>query len=218
MPYDVAAGSGGQVFVSGGGSGWTDVIVVDTEAGIVQARWGGVWARSLIALTPDRSRLITSKQGVTPGRMEALPLPEPITDKPQAYAAPADAKVGGPFVVTPDGRFVLCQTGTVLRLAGTRVETCSRSPTSARSWPRPSTPTAARRTSSARTALEVFSYPEFKSRTGHRTGMAAYGAALDAKAGRLYVAGIPLAGLRDRPRDKAIGDIMVFDVRDLTAT
>src|SRR5205823_383858 len=52
-PYELAAGPNGRVFVSGDGNGWTDVTVVDTEAGTVTARWGGVWGRSFLALTPD---------------------------------------------------------------------------------------------------------------------------------------------------------------------
>jgi hypothetical protein len=63
--------------------------------------------------------------------------------------------------------------------------------------------------------LDVLTYPEFQRRSTHRTGVAAYGLALDPKAGRLYVAGIPLAALRDRPRAKGVGDVLAFDVREV---
>ena len=158
VPYDVVAGPGGQVFVSGGGSGWTDVIVVDTEPAIVSARWGGVGA----VAHRTHSGPLTAYHvdaGCDAGAPEALPLPEPITDKPQAYAAPADARLGGPFVVTPDGRFVLCQMGRYSGSPARGSKTCSRLPMSARSWPRPSTLTSARRTFSARTRLGRFMYP-----------------------------------------------------------
>jgi hypothetical protein len=40
---------------------------------------------------------------------------------------------------------------------------------------------------------------------------------LDGQAGRLYVAGIPLAALGGRSRTKAMGDLMAFDVRESAA-
>jgi hypothetical protein len=218
VPYDVAAGPNGRVFVSGGGAGWTDVMVVDTDAGTVPARWGGVWARSLIALTPDGSRLLTATQGVTPGRVEALPIPEPLTDKPDAYAAPATAKVGGPVTVTPDGRHLLCHTGAVLRLAATRAEDLQ--PVAdvgpflaAAADPDRGTAYLLREDGT----LDVLSYPNTKPLTSHRTGIAAYGMALDAKAGRLYVAGIPLASLGGRSRARGVGDVLAFDVSGAAA-
>jgi mono/diheme cytochrome c family protein len=215
-PYDVAAGSNERVFVSGGGTGWTDVTVVDATAGSVRARWGGVWSRSFITLTPDVSRLLVSTQGVTPGRLESLPLPEPLADKPDAYPAPAYAKVGGPFVATPDGRHLLCHTGTVVRLAGRRSEDLQPAADVG-----PFLAVAA--DAGHGTAyllredgtLDVLSYPDFTPQASYRVGIAAFGATLDAKAGRLYIAGIPLAALRDRQRAKAVGDVLVFDVRTL---
>jgi DNA-binding beta-propeller fold protein YncE len=218
VPYDVAAGPSGRAFVSGSGGGWADVTVVDADAGTVAARWGGVWGRSLVALTPDGSRLITSTQGVTPGRVEALPLPEPITDKPDTYAAPVGATVGGPFVVTPDGRHLLCHSGTVLRLSTSRADDLQLIADvgpflAAAADPERGTAYLFREDGT----MDVLAYPDFKPRTSHRTGVAAYGATLDAKAGRLYVAGIPLAALRDRPRAKGVGDVFVFEIRELTA-
>jgi hypothetical protein len=217
-PFDVAAGANGRVFVSGGGSGWTEITVVDAEAATLPARWGGVWARSFVALTSDGSRLLTSTQRVTPGRVEALPMPEPFADKPDAYAAPAEVKVGGPFVVTSDGQYMICSTGTVLRLATKRSEDLQ--PVAdiglfqaAAADPEHGSAFVLREDGT----LDVLTYPEFKPRSSRRTGIAGYGMALDAQAGRLYVAGIPLAALRDRQRAKAIGDVMIFDVRELQA-
>jgi WD40 repeat protein len=217
-PFDLAAGPNGRVFVSGGGHGWSNVLVVDADAGTVPTHWGGVWARSFIALTPDGSRLISSTQGVTPGKIEARPLPEPITDKPEVYPAPPEANVGGPFVVTPDGRYLFCQTGAVLRLTPTRSDDLQPAANVG-----PFLAAAADADHGVAYllrddgTLDLLSYPDLKQRSSHRTGVAAYGAALDTKAGRLYVAGIPLAALRDRPRAKGVGDLVVFDVRSLAA-
>lgn len=217
-PYDVAALSLNRIYVSGGGTGWTDVTVIDGENGSVLARWGGVWARSLIALTQDGSRLLTSTQGVTPGRIEALPIPEPLSEKPNAYSAPASSRVGGQFVVTPDDRYLLCQTGTVLRLASTQEHDlqphADLGPFIAAALdPKNALAFLLREDST----LDVLSYPEMKLRSTYQTGMAASGMVFDPNQGKLCVTGIPLTALRDRPRAKAIGDVLVFDLRELVS-
>jgi WD40 repeat protein len=213
VPYDLAAGANGVVYVSGGGTGWTDVSVVDAEHGRTLARWGGVWARSLLALTPDGTRLLTSTQGVTPGRVEALPIPEPITDRPTAAAAPAESRVGGSITITPDGRFALCQTGTVLRLSPARSDDLQ---PAADVGPFVAAAVDRDRGTALVLAddgtLTAYRYPAFKPRATDRLGVAAFGAVLDARSGRLYVAGIPLAALRDRPRARGLGDVLVFDL------
>jgi WD40 repeat protein/mono/diheme cytochrome c family protein len=212
-PYDLAPGPDGVAYLSGGGTGWADITVVDVKQGSVRARWGGAWARSLLTATPDGARLLVATQGVTPGRVEAWPIPEPITEKPVARVVPQEAPVRGPVTVTPDGHFALCPTGAVLRLAPTSDDDL-----------RPSAdlgPFLAAAGDVERGAVFVFrddgaldrlSYSEFKPQASYRTGVIAFGAALDAKTGRLYVAGIPLAALRDRPRARALGDVLVFDV------
>jgi hypothetical protein len=215
-PFDLAAGANGRVFASGAGTGWSEIAVLDAAAGKVTANWGGVWAKSFIALTRDGSRLLTSTQGVTPGRLEAWPLPEPVTDKPDTYSAPAEANVGGPFVITSDCRFVLCSTGTILRLAANRADDLQPITDVGRFQVAEADPDhGAAFLLREDGTLDIFSYPEFKPQSAYRTGIAAYGMALDAKAGRLYISGIPLAALRDRPRAKAIGDLAAFDVRTL---
>jgi hypothetical protein len=201
------------VYVSGGGAGWADVAVVDSTRGSVLARWGGVWAKSFLALTPDGSRLLTATQGVTPGRVEAWPIPEPITDKPTARAAPAGAAVGGPVTVTPDGRFALCPTGAVLRLSATGDDDLHPAGdvgpfVSAAVAPDRGAAFVLREDG----VLDVFSYPEFKPRATYRTGVIPFGAALDAAAGRLFVTGVPPAALRGPRPERAPADVRMFDV------
>src|SRR5258708_2257318 len=117
--YDVAATDNGLVFVSGGSGEWTDVSVIDVTKETVVARWGGVWTRSFLQLSADQKRLYYSSQGVSPGTLDALVLPKQLDDKPVTYRAPAPGRqpLGGEFQLTPDGRFLLCKSGTVLRLS-----------------------------------------------------------------------------------------------------
>jgi WD40 repeat protein len=212
-PYDVAAGPNGLAFVSGGGHGWTDVRVIDTERGVGLASWGGVWARSLLAATPDGTRLLTCTQRVSPGRVEALIVPTPLTDKPAVHAAPADAAVGGPIVVSPDGKYVLCGTGAVLGLSAVPEDDVR---PVARIEPFLAACVAPDRHSVLTLAddgsLRVYEYLAFRPRTSVRLAAAAFGMALDAASGRLYVTGVAPQTLRDRPRAREYGDVMVFDV------
>jgi len=93
------------------------VAVIDPAKEGIVARWGGVWTRSFAQLSADGKRLYVSSQGVTPGTLEALVLPGKPDDKPAVRRAnvPQSNKLGGEFLATPDGRFLLCRTGTVLR-------------------------------------------------------------------------------------------------------
>src|SRR5439155_24917205 len=79
---------------------------------------------SRLQLSGAGKRVYVSSQGVTPGTLEALVLPEKPDDKPVTYRAdvPRRNPLGGEFQVTPDGRFLLCRTGTVLRSSADRAE------------------------------------------------------------------------------------------------
>ena len=77
-PYDVAVSDAGLAFVSGGDGDWTDVSVVDAAKEAIVARWGGVWNRSFLRLSADQKRLYVSSQGVKPGTLDALPLPDKL--------------------------------------------------------------------------------------------------------------------------------------------
>jgi WD40 repeat protein len=215
-PYDIAAGSNGLAYVSGGGSGWTEVRVIDTGRGSVVASWGGVWARSLLAATPDGTRLLTSTQNVSPGRIETLIVPTPLTDKPAVHTAPADLSVGGPIVVSPDGHFLLCGTGAVLGLSQLPADDLR---PAARIEPFLVACVAPDRKSVLTLgddgSLRVYDYPTFRPRTTARLAAAAFAMTLDATKGRLYVTGVAPQTLRDRPRSRGYGDVMVFDVNSL---
>src|SRR5262249_43382116 len=121
--YDLAVRDDGLAFFTGSGGEWTDITAVDTTRGQVAANWGGVWLRSFVQLSPDQRRLYYSSHGAAPRTLDALILPARFTDdRPVSYRAPGYDKqtLGGDFVISPDGRYLLCKTGTVLRLAPDR--------------------------------------------------------------------------------------------------
>src|SRR5207302_4398177 len=95
----------------------------------------------------------------------ALPVPGKIDDKPTAYRAAVAPKyaLGGEFEAAPDGRFLLCKTGVVLKASEARDEDMQFA-----AWVGPFT--AAAVDADANSAfvlthegeLKQFSYPEFK--------------------------------------------------------
>jgi mono/diheme cytochrome c family protein len=216
--YDVAAADNGHVYLSGGSSDWTDVLVLDANQGTVLARWGGVWTRSLLQLAPDQKHLYFSTQGVTPGLIEGLPLPARLDEKPAGYRSPAAGKhpLGGPFSITPDGKYLLCRTGTVLRLTGDRDTDLQHAATLEPFLAAAVDPElGAALLLTAEGRLERYSYPEFKPQGGQRLGIVAYQAVCAGKEGRLYVAGFDPATLAANPRARGFGDIFVYDLKQL---
>jgi hypothetical protein len=217
LPYDVTAGNNGLLFVTGAGGDWTEIAVVDANRQSVMARWGGVWARSFVKLTPDATRLYYSSQGVSPGKVEGLVIPKKLDERPPAYASPEVGKrpLGGDFVISPDGKFLLCKTGTVLQLSATRDDDLKHVATIE---PFVAAAVAAELGTafalSQDGALRVYSYPDFRPAGTYRLGGVCYALACDGKAGRLYVAAVDPKALSERPRGRGTGELQVYDVKD----
>ncbi len=218
--FDVAAADNGLVFVSGGSGDWTDVSVIDVAKEAVVTRWGGVWTRSYLQLSTDQKRLYYSSQGVTPGTLDALVLPKQVDEKPATYRAPAPGRqpLGGEFQLTPDGRFLLCKSGTVLRVSANRDDDLQ--------FHAALDPfVTAAVDPEARTAflltrdgtLEQYAYPEFKLQASRRLDIVPYQAVFDGKQGKLYVAGFDPRGVAGRPRARGFGDLFVYELKELTA-
>jgi WD40 repeat protein/mono/diheme cytochrome c family protein len=218
VPYDVAATDGGLIFLSGGSGDWTDLTVLDLNREVTAARWGGLWTRSFLQLAPAQDRLYVSTQGVSPGYVEALPLASKLDDKPAALRSPSPEKhsLGGEFLLTPDGQFLLCKTGTVLRLAPGQEGDLQYAATVEPFLAAAVDPGhGAVLILNSEGAAKQYTYPEFKLQATHRLGTVAFQAALDGKSGRLYVAGFDPRTLGGKPRARGFGDIFVYEVKDL---
>jgi WD40 repeat protein/mono/diheme cytochrome c family protein len=219
--YDVAVSDAGLVFLSGGGSDWTDVAVFDVGKGEVVARWGGIWARSFVQLSADQKRLYASSQGVNPANLDAVPLPAKLDEKPTSYraAVPSQHPLGGDFQVTPDGRYLLFKTGTVLKASPNRDEDLRFHAAVGPFGAAAVSPEARAALLFTRDgALKVYSYPEFKPLATHQIGIVATQAVCASKHGRLYVAGIDPRTVGETPRAKGVGDLFVFELKDVLGT
>jgi WD40 repeat protein len=220
VAYDLAAADNGLAYVSGGSGDWTDICVVDVDKEAIVSRWGGVWTRSLLQLSTDQKRLYYSSQGVLPGTLDAAVLPKQPEDKPATYRAssPGRQPLGGTCLPTPDGRFLLCKSGTVFRLSANRDDDLqfhtALEPFVAAAFDS----NAGRSYLLTRNGtLNEYSYPNFKLKKSHRLDIAPYSAVCDGVQGKLYVAGFDPRDATEQPRARGFGDLFIYDLKDLTA-
>jgi WD40 repeat protein len=220
--YDLVIRDDGVAFFSGGSGDWTDITTVDTTRGQVLATWGGVWTRSFLGLSPDGRRLYFSSQGVTPGTLDALVLPGRFSDdRPATYRVPNYEKqeLGGDFVMSPEGRFLLNKKGTVLRLTGDR-DTDLQPHAKLEPFLAAAVDVEGRQLYllGKDGLLKRYSYPEFRLQGQVRLPLAGYGLAVDGKEGILYVAGFDPKSIGDRPRARGYGEIQVFALKEVLGT
>jgi hypothetical protein len=217
-PYDVVARDDGLLFISGRSGDWTDIAVVDVRREAAVARWGGVWNRSLLKLSPDQSRLYLASQGVSPGFIESFVVPRNLDERPAPLRASTrqDQPLGGEFLLTPDGKHLLCKTGTILRIGPTRESDLQ--------FAASVEPFLAAAVDPARGAalflttegsLRLHSYPDFKLQTVSRLGVVADCFAFDAKHGRLYAAVNGNNADNGSVRDGKGGQIHVYDLKEV---
>jgi WD40 repeat protein/mono/diheme cytochrome c family protein len=217
--YDLQVRDDGVAFFTGAGAEWTDVTAVDTTQGKLIGAWSGVWTRSLLRLTPDGRRLYLSSQGVTPGTLDAMPLPTRLSaDRPSTYRAPGyqTQSLGGDFVLTPDGRFLLNRTGAGLRLSSER-DADMQPLTRLEPFLAAAVDVAGGRLYLLEKdgTLRRYAYPEFRPLGRLRMPFAAYALAVDENAGVLYAAGIDPKSVADAPRARGYGEIQVFSLKGL---
>jgi S1-C subfamily serine protease len=118
-PYDAEADDRGRLFVTSGSGQHTFIAVIDSSSRRMVAQWDGIYHRSLVVLHPDQKRLYAQTTGLSPGDIYCFQIPDDVRQRPSRYDSPyhGDPRLGGPFVIAPDGKMLVSSTGTVLRLA-----------------------------------------------------------------------------------------------------
>jgi len=213
IPYDVAVANSGMLFVSGDSGDWSEVAVLDALKEKVLGRWGGFWTRSFLQLAPDQKRLYISSQGVPPGTLDVLPNADKFDDKPATYRAPYPGRqpLGGEFLVTPDGRYLLCKNGTVLRLSPERGQDLQFH-TALEPFVAVAVDPALKMAFvlGRESTLDVYSYPEFQLRSSHRLEIVATGIVCAGREGGLVIAGFDPRTVAERPRARGFGDLFLY--------
>src|SRR5262249_14614481 len=118
--------------------------------------------------------------------------------------------------ITPDGKFLLCKTGTVLRLTGeadTDLQHAATLEPFLAAVVAPALRTVFLLTPDG--GLKRYSYPDFKPQAASHLGVVAYQAVWDGGRRRLYVAGFAPASLAGRPRARGFGDLFVYDLSEV---
>jgi WD40 repeat protein/mono/diheme cytochrome c family protein len=214
-PYDLAVGNHGLIFISGGGTEWSEVTVVDLAKEKPVATWAGVWGRSLLRLSPDERRLYYSSQGVTPGHLGIFAVPDKLADQPKSHLSrPAGPwPLGGDFSVSPEGKFLLLKNGTILETAANpdedlKFHAAVEPFVSAAVVPEQKAAYFLTRDGT----LKRHSYPDFKPRGSSSLGLAVYGMVLDPQTCRLFVAGFDPRDVADQPKARGFGSIYVYSL------
>lgn len=217
-PFDVAATDDGRVFLSiEGGEGGVYVLDEDQERVTNQTNGGG--PQALLAMSPDQSWVFGSVPGLPHGKLMAVRTGfekgNPLVSID--VAGTADRPISGEPLVTPDGKYILLKSGTVLRI-GSQKDNDFLKP-AAKLDPF----LAAAVDSEAGMAVIVtptgwvkwFNYPSWEVARTHKLPATAYHAALDGKAGRLYLSVMDPLAVQARPRSKGFGDIWMVELKDL---
>jgi hypothetical protein len=122
--------------------------------------------------------------------------------------------LGGDFSLTPDAKFAVLRTGSILKIADEltaagRIEAhfgIAFDGSAGKAWLLP-----------REGGLAEYSFPDWKLKRRWKLPFAAYAVVLDAAAKKLYVAGFDARSLAERPRAKGHGDIHVYDLSGVYA-
>lgn len=217
-PYDAVADDNGRAYFTGATGEWTDVTAFDLNRGVLLGRWGGVWNRSLVRLSTDQKKLYLSTQGVSPGAVDALVLPEKMSDKPATWRSPAlgQLRLGGEFLATPDGRFLVLKNGSVLRTSTERAQDLQ---PAGRIEPFLAAAFAVQRgvafTCSADGWLRRYAYPSWKLEGAARLEGVGYQAQCDDAGDRLYLAVFDPHTLTSRTPGRNGSELHIYEVKTL---
>lgn len=119
--HQIAATNSGTVVATGFGSGW-GLALIDPSKKNLTATVGTVYGGSTIRMHPDQLRVYTGDIGLSPANHYCISLKKDVKGVYENYRSPyhGDHPLGGNFEITPDGRFLIGQFGSVLRLGRTK--------------------------------------------------------------------------------------------------
>jgi hypothetical protein len=112
---DLQATNSGRVFVLDTPGPQTRVAVLDTAGAGKGETWADVGAANAILLAPDQERLYVSNWQQNPAKIAAYHIPPRGQGLPAGEVSlPANFSARGEMVVSPDGRYLLCDGGAIV--------------------------------------------------------------------------------------------------------
>lgn len=209
-----------RLYVSGGSGQWSEVTVIDATRKAIVAHWTGIYSGAILQMHPDQKRVYFGTVGISPGDYYCVPIPEKIADRPKSYDSPyhGEYPLGGRFVISPDGRFLLGGSGPVLRLAKTAQDDMKYLST-LEAWDAAAVDEGASfvLVSTKQEMLKTYLLTDFKVASSWMIKGYAYALALDAKQSLAYC-----AVARTKPQTgggaQAVGDLCIYALNTKTDT
>lgn len=216
-PFDIKAGSG-LVYATGGSGQWTNVVSIDPKKKTIVGKVARCFQQAFLEITPDGKRLYHCSPGSSPASIEGIWQ----SGGTSMARSENDNPVGGWFQITPDGKFLVSSTGTVLRLAK-----------SAKDDLKPVAKVEKHLScavdkngkvflvATPEGSLKVYSYPDFELKDSFDLKAPACRMLLDGASSTLYCAAeTKKAGKIERLVRKSpigVGDIHIYDVSKITS-
>ncbi len=119
--HQLAATNTGTLAATGVGQ-WGGFALIDPAKKNLTATVNMIYGGSTLRMHPDQMRVYTGDTGLSPADYRCVHLRKDAKGQYETYDSPyhGDHPLGGIFEITPDGKFLIGQYGSVLRLGRTR--------------------------------------------------------------------------------------------------
>lgn len=209
--HDVEATDRGTIAATGLGQ-WGGFAVIDARRRSISSNVHRIYGGSVLRLHPDQARAYTGDMGLSPADYHCVDLRKSGPQGHNTYDSPyhGDYPLGGNFEITPDGRYLIGCTGSVLRLAKAQ----SADLRYAGKIDRGIAIGVAKGSNTFVVAtqegfLKIYDLAKLELKKSVKIGLACTRVVLDPGRNRIYAVGGPVtAGGRYSPRELRVGDIV----------
>lgn len=210
-PADFGVDNRGNVYFTDEGKAGARVWSADRPVGELAPVNGENWWGAFLGISADEKWVYLSTPNTDNGVLaRELPAPNPKFGVQELPSTP-EYPVGGAFVLTPDSKFLICKTGTVVS-QGEFKAVAKIDPFTAMSV---DVLSGTAYLVTPGNWLKEFSYPDWKQKGSWKLPVAAYQAVFDARPGKLYLGVIDPDRIRTNPRSKGFGDLWVIETKEL---
>ncbi len=206
-PFAISVGTGGKVFLTGAGDGFTSIALFEEPVVKyivpIKGNWQMQWLPGKLVTYPNA--------GAKEFEVFKLPIEPAKSGAPERVTIADSTPFNGPSQATSDYKFLIARTGTIFNASDLKpaakidpflslavdVEAKAAYALNDKGW------------------LKQYSYPDWKEQKKWKLPITAYQIAVDAKGGRMYLSVVDPDSIRNRPRAKGFGDVWVVELKDL---